>query len=88
MKFYDDEPKECDCGCTVYAGDCYFTLDFKLVDDRNKKIKRVHLTSCSDEDCMAKVLQDFFAGSWEEHYINTAEDNEADYGDMKCHENR
>ncbi len=74
MKFYDDEPVQCDaCGDLVYAGSSYQFI----------KIRGITYKCCNNEDCMSKLLFNFYEDEFQEVYLNTAEDKECIYGDME-----
>ena len=74
MKFHDDEPIECEnCEAMVYPSDEYYTWD-------NRKF-------CC-KDCVKSAMFEKFENDVNSHYLYTAEEYEADYGDMKYAEMR
>ena len=74
MKFEDDKPVECyQCGESVYAGDYVLEWDGK---------------SFCCEDCVKNAMYEKYGYEVELRRLFTAEDYEAEYGDMKYDEMR
>lgn len=74
MKFEDDKPVECyQCGESVYAGECVLEWDGK--------------SFCS-EDCVKDAMYEKYGNEVQLRRLFTAEDYEAEYGDMKYDEMR
>ena len=74
MKFHDDQPIECEsCNTVVFAGENYYEWDGRKF--------------CCEE-CVKDAMYEKYSKDVNSHYLYTAEEHEADYGDMKYAEMR
>lgn len=74
MKFKDDNPVECAlCGNMVYAPECVYVWNDK---------------SYCCEDCVKEAMYDVNSIDIDIVWLKTAEEKEAEYGDMKYDEMR
>lgn len=80
--FTDDKPVTCDCGCTVYSGT---VIEATITVMHKGKPKTVIYTFCEEDGHDAIAMYDALQKyqDIEHHIIQTKEDKEKEYGDIK-----
>lgn len=83
MRFYDDKNVTLDCGCTAHAGEDYYHYKFRVFSPMHNELRTISFTCCADTECFEKCINDYIPFKCETLHVDTKEDKEYQYGDLK-----